>query len=146
MDNTDSIDRLFEELTLNHERIEVSTLPVFWRGSVDFWHYWCNSSTAIQYKDEEYRLHRVYGPAYINEKYDMELWFDHGKLHRIDGGPAFRHKHNMVWYADHKLHRLDGPAVDILGNPKQYWINGQRLSPKEYKKEISRRIRKGIIK
>jgi hypothetical protein len=44
------------------------------------------------------------------------------------------------------LHRLDGPAVLELGGPKQYWIHGKRMSEKEYKKEIARMRRRGLIK
>jgi hypothetical protein len=99
----------------------------------------------VEYRNAEGKRHRIYGPAYISTKHHLEEWYKDGMRHREDG-PAYTHKNNRVWFYEDKLHRLDGPAVDEGGGPKQYWIMGQRLSLKEYKKEIARRKRKGLIK
>lgn len=97
------------------------------------------------YLNKEGKRHRIYGPAYMSKKYNIEEWWKDGKRHREDG-PAYTHNNNTVWFFEDKLHRLDGPAVVEGGGPKQYWIMGQRMSEKEYNKEISRRKRKGLIK
>jgi hypothetical protein len=91
--------------------------------------------------------HRIYGPAVrvLDKKYHLVEWYKEDKLHRLDG-PARVHRDNMFWYKEGKLHRLDGPAIIERAGPKQYWIEGQKLSPKEYKKEIARRKRKGSLK
>lgn len=92
----------------------------------------------IHYLDKDGLPHRIYGPCYISLNYDVEIWRNHGVLHRI-GGPAIRHKNDRRWYVDGKLHREDGPAVETPAGPKEYWLDGNKLSPKEYKREIERR-------
>lgn len=97
----------------------------------------------IIYKNKDNKRHRITGPAYINELYDIEIWYKDGEMHR-EGGPAYRHKNNFVWFFEGKLHRLDGPAVNELAGPKQYWINGIKFSKKQYYWEIKRRTRRGV--
>lgn len=106
---------------------------------------WTVAGNDIIYLNKQGKSHRIYGPSYISKIYDVEIWSKDGIWHRNDGGPAIRHKGDKLWYVEGKLHRLDGPAVISGGGPKQFWINGQKLSPKEYKKEIARRKRKGIL-
>lgn len=89
--------------------------------------------------------HRRYGPAYINHSHNIEIWAVDGIIHREDG-PAIVQNKSMVWMRNGLFHREDGPALDTNFCSKQYWINGQRLSPKNYKKEIARRKRRGLIK
>ena len=111
-------------------------------------HWWQTKNTDsydIEYRNTEGKLHRIYGPAYINEKYNIEMWFKDGLLHRL-GGPAVTHKNCKMWFRDDLPHRLDGPAIISDRSPKEYYIHGSKLSPKEYKKEIARRVRKGLIK
>lgn len=96
----------------------------------------------IMYKNSDGIIHREFGPAIINEAYDCEFWLFDGVLHR-DNGPAYRHAQTYKWYRHGILHRTDGPAVTSKGEPPEYWIDGQKYSPKEYKKEIKRRQRKG---
>jgi hypothetical protein len=144
--------RLIEALTLFKEREEAVCPPYYgydcrWGGPDE--HRWHTRNLYgkwdVVYRTKDGRRHRLYGPAYISKQYDIEEWFKDGEYHRIDG-PAITHKNNEYWYKDGKRHRLDGPAVITGGTPKQYWIEGQRLPPKEYKKEIARRKKKGLIK
>lgn len=99
----------------------------------------------VAYRNKEGKYHRIYGPAYISTRYQVEEWYKDGVRHR-EGGPAITHKNTRIWIKDGKLHRLDGPAIEEPAGPKQYWINGQKLSPKQYKQEIARRKRKGQLK
>ena len=151
-DTEKSEDALFEALTIDRQFSNPWRPHYYVRGKLweDWWGPGHHGAQDIIYckpntEGNKRILHRIYGPAHISKKYDCEGWYQDGERHRNDG-PAYRHKKSKFWYLDGKLHRLDGPAVDATGHPKEYWINGQRWSPKEYKKEIERRKRKGLIK
>lgn len=147
----DELDRLYEALMIEGKLVDCQTPNVFWRNRFfSLWARWPlnfpdSFPKDMEYRNTEGRLHRIYGPAYVSTHYKVEEWYKDGELHRVNG-PARTHKDSKWYYVDGKLHRLDGPAVDAKGHPKQYWIGGQKLSPKEYKKEIERRKRKGLIK
>jgi len=139
-DIDDGPDRLWEELTLRKERVSSNMPP--WGGYSSKYPGWISPAANgydYVYYNTANQKHRIYGPAYVNPKYDIEEWYKEGKLHRTDGGPALRHKHTSMWYKEGKLHRMDGPAVITRHGPKEYWIDGVRLPPKEYKREIARR-------
>jgi hypothetical protein len=146
MRQPDDLDLLYEKLLLEPEEVQPCPPPAggyngkHWIG----WCWWSSPGGPpdIVYKNSERKLHRIYGPAYISRKYDIEIWYKDGRYHREDG-PAITHKNNKVWYYEGKLHRIGGPAIDTKGGPKEYYIHGWKLSPKEYKKEIERRKRKG---
>ena len=152
-DNEDG--RLFEALTLERLLVPPKTPPFqcYSKYNQRYWNYWGapwpvhnpGNHYDIEYRNTEGKLHRIYGPAYIGSVYSVEVWYKDGVMHR-EGGPAYIHNYNMVWFKEGKLHRLDGPAVIEGAGPKQFWIDGVRYSPKEYKKEIARRKRKGSIK
>ena len=152
MNNDKEQDALFEALISTKEFREAQRPMTYYSGKLET-DWWGGISSEdrdiIYYNKLDTRnipiLHRIYGPAYISKKFDIEGWYKEGMLHREDG-PAYRHKNNRYWFHKGNLHRLDGPAVDAKGHPKEYWINGSRLPPKEYKKEIERRKRKGQIK
>ena len=145
-------DALFEALTIDRQFQDPVRPHYYTRGKLwqDWWGGAFGPKDVVYFKAGEENprkkvMHRIYGPAYVSQKYDIEAWYKDGKFHRI-GGPAYRHKNNYVWFKDGELHRLDGPAVNVAGHPKEYWIGGQQLSPKEYRKEIERRNRKGVKK
>lgn len=145
-----SVDALFETLTIERREVPGMSPPFQGYGPrPDYWSWWQypakNGGIDIEYRNSEGNKHRIYGPAYVSKKYKTEEWYKNGMRHR-ENGPAFIHNNNRVWFYEDKLHRLDGPAVVELGGPKQYWIHGQRMSKKEYEKEIIRRKRKGLIK
>ena len=149
MEDTDnSQDRLFEELSL--KRIMKPTETPQWGGyggSNAVYHTWSNqiSGLDIAYVNDKDELHRIYGPALISKRFDLYKWYKNGKLHRV-GGPALQHKSVFHWYYEGHLHNLEGPAVIDPAGPYQYWIHGHRMTEKEYKKEIARRKRKGLLK
>jgi len=137
-------DQLFEELILT-KITQPGEMP--W---ADHYHhslqheYIAYRAVDFAYVNAEGKLHRLYGPAYCNKTYNLVKWYKEGKLHREDG-PAVTHNENLFWYFEGKLHNLTGPAVISKGGPKEYWIHGQKLPPKEFKKEIARRKRKGLM-
>jgi len=150
MNEQDSLDRLYEELTLDRRVVRAEAPPYYgitespyrwWHGGL------CKTGSDIRYYNNDNKLHRTYGPAYISKNYNLEIWYLNGEVHRdYREGPAVSHKTIFQWYEHGLRHRLDGPAVIEGAGPKQYWIGGQRLPPKEYKKEIQRRQRRGLIK
>lgn len=152
MNNDEELGKLFEELSIDRTSMPALSPtfqgygknPMIWAWYGRPWIVRGNSKDIV-YLDKNGKRHRIYGPAYISQKYDIEEWWKEGLRHR-EGGPAYRHKNNMVWFYEGKLHRLDGPAVIEYGGPKQYWIDGIMYSAKQYKWEIARRKRKGLIK
>jgi len=128
-------ERLLEALTIDRLLVPASS-PDFsgigWLLTTGSWygHSWNVDGFDIEYRNKEGKRHRIYGPAYISKIYDIEMWYKDGLHHREDG-PAIRHKMNFWWLKEGKLHRTDGPAIINGGQPKQYWIDGQKYSPKE---------------
>lgn len=157
-----SIDETFEELTLNKELVdplypEFQGYSRFSKGqgiNLQYWSYWFPFTVPndwnkrnlkdIVFRNNKGQRHRIFGPAYVSELYDIEAWFFEDKLHR-DGNWAYRHKGNFLWFKHGVPHNLNGPAVVEGGGPLQYWIDGIRLSPKQYRLEINRRKRKGKL-
>jgi len=143
-------ERLIEALTLDRLLEDAKSPPVGGYTELPHWHGYtwqppkASGKFDIVYRNKDGKYHRLFGPAYVSEIYDVEIWFKDGEFHRIDG-PAIRHKETFLYYRDGLLHRLDGPAIISRGGPKQFWIEGRKYSPKEYKKEISRRKRKGKL-
>jgi hypothetical protein len=148
VDDLDNQDRLWEALTATRELIPAKD-PDYSGYTSDHpsdWAFYRRSGgNDIVYYNADGKRHRLFGPAYESPYYNIEKWYKDGELHRV-GGPAVIHKLVMCWYENGLRHRLDGPAVVNPAGPKQYWINGQKLPPKEYKREIARRHRKGLIK
>jgi hypothetical protein len=149
-------DATWESFILDR-KLEPAEPPEYW-GSEGYDYHWRNvngpvkynpgwlgrgarGGSQIAYYTRDGTRHRIHGPAIINKMYNAEFWLKDGYFHR-KSGPAYTHGSTQKWYYDGKLHRLDGPAIIGQGRPKEYWIHGQKLSPKEYKKEISRRKKK----
>lgn len=156
-DYDDTAGEIFEALTIEKIAVPPLTPPFTGYGSrPEYWDWWGSRWSAhaykngekytdIEYKNLDGKRHRIYGPAYISKRYDIQEWYKDGERHRV-GAPAFIHKNNRVWFCEGKLHNLEGPAVIEGGGPKQYWIEGVRYSKKQYEWEIRRRKRKGLIK
>ena len=77
--------------------------------------------------------HRIDGPALYNPIEDCQIWFKNGKLHNPNGF-AIKVFGNKYWYQDGKQHRLDGPAVEGADGQEEYFIDGEYLTKKEFKK------------
>ena len=107
-----------------------------------------NGEYKMYYKDPNLRIvHRVDGPA-IEYADGSEAWYLNNQLHRV-GGPAITlsltsnkpfytmeialHAGDKAWYQNDELHRTDGPAVERHNGQKLWYINGNKLSPKEIK-------------
>lgn len=150
------LDSLYETLMLD-KRSEEARFPLFqgYGGPPRYWNYWGSYNhvpsqwnprglTDEVWVNTEGKKYRTTGPAYISRLYDIVAWYKDDQLHN-DNGWAYRHKNNYVWFKEGKLHNLNGPAVIEMGGPKQYWIDGVKYTPKQYKWEIRRRKRKGLL-
>ena len=146
----DEYTALLEALTLERVLVPAKT-PPWWGGFVgepSWWGHDCHptgNSFDIVYLNKDGKKHRLSGPAYISTIYDIEIWFKEDQYHR-DGGPALRHKSTFWWFKNGEPHNLFGPAHISGGRPPEYWIDGVRLSPKEYRRQIQSRYRRGLIK
>ena len=145
------IDSLYEELTLTKVYKDPKMPPMggfvmpheWWDFDLQCYHI-IHHIKDLTYVNTEGKAHRLCGPAYINRVYNIEIWYKNGIYHREDG-PAITHKRTKIWFYEGQLHNLHGPAVISAGGPREYWIYGQKYSPKEYQKEIKRRKRKGLL-
>jgi hypothetical protein len=84
--------------------------------NAEFWKY-----------DSEF--HRDFGPAIIYPQ--SQYWYQHGKLSRLDGGPALMGIEFNAWFKNHLYHREDGPAVVYSYNSgcqDEWWVNGVDIS------------------
>ena len=72
----------------------------------------------------------------------VKMWFQNGKLHRLDGPAVERLDGSKAWYQNGKLHRLDGPAVEYPDGTKMWYINGKQYSEKKFKTQVN--IFKGL--
>ena len=152
MENTeDDYTALLEALTLERVLVPAET-PPWWGGFVGDPKWWSGSTfksrTAgydIVYLNTDGKKHRLSGPAYISTIYDIEIWFKNDEFHR-DNGPAIRHKSTFWWFKEGKPHNLHGPAHICAGGPSEYWIDGVKMSKKEYRRQIQSKHRRGLIK
>lgn len=71
------------------------------------------SNGNIEYYDTDQKLHKDGGPAFIDE-YGLEVWYQHGNLHREDG-PAL---YTIV----------DGECIS-----PEWYLNGKKLKERDFK-------------
>ena len=88
------------------------------------------NGTKVWYEDG--KLHRVDGPAVIYANGGKVWWVD-GKRHRVDG-PAIEYANgDKVWWVDGKLHRVGGPAVEYADGTKKWYVRNIKYgSAKEF--------------
>ena len=61
-----------------------------------------------------------------------KIWYQNGKLHRLDGPACEYADGSMAWYQDGNLHREDGPASEYADEYKFWFIEGKELSEEEF--------------
>lgn len=74
------------------------------------------------------KRHRIDGPAFVDFKNYMMVWYKDGEIHRDNDKPAFIslkpfHKYKR-WYQNGDLHRVDGPAIEDEDGHCSYFLNG----------------------
>jgi hypothetical protein len=60
----------------------------------------------------------------------VKRWYLNGKLHR-DDGPAVELDEHKEWYINGKRHREDGPAIEHWNGTKFWYLNDKELSAEE---------------
>jgi len=81
----------------------------------------------IQYWYNNGELHRLDGPAIIDDLYSVEEWYVNGQMHRLDGPARIWEDGDMEWWVNGELHNPNGPAVVYANGKKEYYINGKRI-------------------
>lgn len=56
-----------------------------------------------------------------------KYWYKEDKLHREDGPAVELVRGQKEWYKEGKLHRIDGPAVEWGLVTAEWWIDGEQL-------------------
>jgi hypothetical protein len=98
------------------------------------------TNDSVCYYDENWKLHRIGGPAIIRSNGVKERRVN-GKQHRTDGQAIEHNKASMSWWIHGKLHRIDGPAYIWNVGDDEWWVNDKRLnSPKFDKLQELRKI------
>lgn len=117
----------------------VGVVPVAW-GRFD--------QTYLNKVDKELlkpALRRSATHEFEKDRWRTRIWKDEeGKLHR-DGGPAMIYNNGTeIWYQHGKRHRINGPAVSIpltQADPydrNEYWLDGKQYGKWEWKTMIRR--------
>jgi len=67
-----------------------------------------------------------------------KYWYLNDKLHREDGPAIELANGTTEWYLNDKLHREAGPAVEGTGGYKAYYLNDKPLTEQEHKKATTK--------
>ena len=65
------------------------------------------------------------------------MYLREGVFHREDGPAFIDAEGNKAWHINGHEHRLDGPAVVYYNADDEYWIEGQRLTYTDWKRQAS---------
>jgi len=82
------------------------------------------------------KLHRLDGPA-VDWVDENKSWWQNGKCHRLDGPAIERTNGDKLWYQNDKLHRLDGPAIERANGDKSWYIDDEKLTEEEFNDRTS---------
>jgi hypothetical protein len=76
-------------------------------------------------------------------KYEVIVYADGGKtwslgdkLHREDGPAIELSDGTKAWYMHDKRHREDGPAIEWISGSKAWFLNGKGLSEEEFNERM----------
>ena len=68
------------------------------------------------------------------DQYGDKRWVnEEGELHRVDGPAVELVSGYKAWWIENKRHRLNGPAIEDDGGTISYWINGKKLTKLEFR-------------
>ena len=67
----------------------------------------------------------------VNE-YGTKFWYLNGKLHREDGPAVELANGTKYWYINDQFHREDGPAVEFANGTKEWYLNDNELTEAEF--------------
>ena len=78
-------------------------------------------------------MKRIEYKVVVDEDGD-KFWYLNGKLHREDGPAIELANGNKFWCLNDMLHREDGPAIECADGSKYWYINGMQVSEAEFMK------------
>ena len=67
-----------------------------------------------------------------------KLWFLNGKLHREDGPAIELTNGTKHWYLNGKYHREDGPAYEHADGTKEWYLNDKRLTEAQFNEKMKK--------
>ena len=73
-------------------------------------------------------------------------WLKNGLLHRIDGPAIDLLDGYKEWYVDGKQHRIDGPACEYSDGSKYWWVNDKQVTELQCKLLCDMMKLKGLLK
>jgi len=65
-------------------------------------------------------------PISETDEYGNKYWYLNGKLHRVDGPAIELADGDKYWYLNDKRHREDGPAIERANGDKFWYLNGKQ--------------------
>ena len=68
---------------------------------------------------------KVYADGY-------KAWWLNGKLHREDGPAVEMADGYKEWWLNGERHREDGPAIENADGTKRWYLNGERYTEEEF--------------
>ena len=72
-------------------------------------------------------------PNPIIDSEGNKRWYnEQRKLHREDGPAVELAKGSKAWWLNDKLHREDGPAIEWANGTNEWWLNGKQYTEEEY--------------
>ena len=83
------------------------------------------------------RFHREGGPAVEYTPYELDTYYNEGRLHRKDGTIIPLNMINRQWYKHGKLHREDGPAIEYIGGKGIWALNDKVYTEEDYYIELA---------
>ena len=73
-------------------------------------------------------------------------WLKNGLLHRIDGPAIDLLDGHKEWWVDGKPHRLNGPAFELAGGGSSWWVDGKETTELQNKLLVDLMKLKGLLK
>ena len=96
---------------------------------------WMNIPKKIvrQIKDNQMLVHIDTLPNPIIDSEGNKRWFNvQGRLHRIDGPAVELANGSKAWWLNDKLHREDGPAIEWANGTNEWWLHGKQYTEEEF--------------
>ena len=67
-------------------------------------------------------------PICKTDAHGNKYWYLNGKLHRTDGPAIELVNGSKIWYLNGERHRTDGPAIEWIDGTKLWWLNGNQVA------------------
>ena len=107
-----------------------------------------------KYTEEEYIVKMTENKIYTKEEFDelpvekrtgcvkspcgTKEWFKEDKLHREDGPAVELPNGTKAWFKEDLLHREDGPAHESANGYKSWYLEGKKYTEEEYNIKVSK--------